>query len=431
MTANDPDILARLAALERDNEALQQKVAQYEQEEGFYRRLYENAPVGMYELDFESGRCVSVNQTVLDYTGYTRDEFLAMDPVTFLTDESRRRFLERYEKIRRGEPVPPRVEFQIKVKDGRIIWALLEIRFLRRQGRISGASVVLYDIDARKRAYQALVESEERFRRLVDTMNEGLVILDDEGRILYVNKQLEHVSGYRSEELVGHGVHEFLSPETSQLIHRRLSGQGENRQAAFEVAWQRKSGERLYSIVSPQILETAEGGRRTSFAVVTDITPKKKAENVLRRREKELREKNLRLEEMNTALQTLVKLREKDKLEIERAVSTHLKRLVGPLVEKLRSSGLSERQKLYIDLLSSNLEELASSCDSGFASQMMVLTPAETEVANLVRHGRTTKEIASLMNISVRTVDMHRLNIRRKLGLHRKGTNLRSFLLST
>jgi DNA-binding CsgD family transcriptional regulator len=91
---------------------------------------------------------------------------------------------------------------------------------------------------------------------------------------------------------------------------------------------------------------------------------------------------------------------------------------------------LNERQKLYIDLLSSNLEELASSCDSGFASQMLVLTPAETEVANFIRHGRTTKEIASLMNISIRTAEMHRLNIRRKLGIHGKRSNLRTFLLS-
>jgi DNA-binding CsgD family transcriptional regulator len=73
---------------------------------------------------------------------------------------------------------------------------------------------------------------------------------------------------------------------------------------------------------------------------------------------------------------------------------------------------------------------MSASHSKGLSSRFLVLTPVEMEVANFVRHGRTTKEIATLMNISSRTVDMHRLNIRRKLGIHRTGTNLRSFLLS-
>ena len=428
---NHTPVMARLAELERENRFLRQKCTEYEQEERTYRRLYEKAPVGMYELDFIVGRCVSVNQTVLDYTGYTREEFLAMDPVAFLTEESRRRFFERYEKIRRGEEVPASVEFQIKVKGDRVVWALLEIRFLRQEGRITGASVVLYNIDESKRTYLALAESEERFRRLVESMREGLIILDGEGRITYVNQHLEQVSGYRSDELVGKTVHEFLSPEASRLIHRRLSGEDRPPHPSFEMAWRRKTGERQYSIVSPQILVRAEGRRRRSFAIITDITPTKNAENVLRLREKELRAKNLRLEEMNSALQTLVKMREQDKAEIQNAVSSNLKRLVYPLVEKLRNSGLNDRQKIYLDMLSNNLEEMVSSHNNHLASRLLSLTPSEIEVANLVRHGRTTKEIASLMHISTRTVDMHRLNIRKKLGLHRQGTNLRSYLLAS
>lgn len=284
--------------------------------------------------------------------------------------------------------------------------------------------------DEDEQADLALAESEERFRRLVETMKEGLIILDAERRILYVNPHLEKVSGYRLEELVGNAVQDFLSPETARQVYRGTSDDDPNPRPSFEVAWQRKTGELQYSIVSPQFLETAEGGRHVSFAVITDITPKKNAENALRRREKELRDKNLRLEEMNTALQTLVRMRKQDKAEIQEAVSSNLKRLVNPLLEKLRASGLNDRQKAYLDLLSSNLEEMAAVRDNRFASRLLALTPSEIEVANLVRHGRTTKEIASFMNISSRTVDMHRLNIRKKLGLHRQGTNLRSYLLS-
>lgn len=433
MSQNDEhaSLMRRLSALEKENNALQQKLAQYEKGEQRYRHLYENAPVGMYEVDFVSGRCVSVNRFVLQYTGYTQEEFLAMDPVDFLTEASREHFFERFEKIQRGEEVPTSVEFQIKIKDGRTLWALFEIQYIRKEGRIMGASVVLYNIDERKRALMALAESEQRFRRLVETMNEGLVILDNEGRLTYVNKHLEEISGFSTEELVGRKIQEFLSPEASRHVYQRITGQDKNPRRSFEMTWKRKSGEQKYSIISPQVLPGAEDGASGSFAIITDITAKKKAENAVRRREKELQNKNAQLEEMNTALRTLVNLREHDKSEIENRISANLQQLVAPLVEKLQSSGLNDRQKIYTKLLSAYLDEITSSFNQIPPPHLLVLTPAEIEVANLVKHGRSTKEIASLVNISARTVDMHRLNIRRKLGLHKKGTNLRSFLLST
>lgn len=269
-----------------------------------------------------------------------------------------------------------------------------------------------------------------RFRKLVETMREGLLVLDGEGRLTYVNKHLEEISGYATEELVGHPVHEFLPPEAARLIYSKLSGEHPQPRRPFEIAWQRKDGETRHSIVSPQILDEARTGLGGGFAVVTDITAKKKSEHALRRRERELQAKNVRLEEMNLALQTLVKMRANDKDEIESALSMKLQQLVEPLVEKLHSSGLNERQRMILTQLSANLAEISTSCHERIPSQFLVLTPAEMDVANLVKHGRTTKEIAALMNISARTVDMHRLNIRRKFGIYGRGTNLRSFLLS-
>jgi PAS domain S-box-containing protein len=271
---------------------------------------------------------------------------------------------------------------------------------------------------------------ELRFRKFVETMTEGLIVMDGDERITYVNRHLEDLSGFRADELEGRKIHEFLSPETSELIRRKLSGDDEQPRRSFEIAWQRKSGEMQYSIVSPRLLAGDHNGIEGSFAILTDITAKKQAEQALRRREQELESQNARLEEMNLALQTLVKMREKDRAEMENALAANLQRLVEPLIEKLRSSGLSDHQKMVVTMLTANLAEITSARNTGLASRFTVLTPAEMEVANFVKHGRTTKEIAALMNISARTVDMHRLNIRRKLGIHRKGTNLRSYLLS-
>lgn len=284
--------------------------------------------------------------------------------------------------------------------------------------------------EALRRKLNRYEKMELRFSKLVETMTEGLIVMDGEARITYVNRHLENLSGFRADELEGRKIHEFLSPETSELIRSKLSGEDEHPRRSFEIAWQRKNGETQYSIVSPRVLDRARNGIGGGFAILTDITAKKRTEQALRRREQELKSKNARLEEMNLALQTLVKMREKDRADIESALAANLRRLVEPLIEKLRSSGLSDRQKMVVTMLSANLAEITSARNTGLASHFTVLTPAEMEVANFVKHGRTTKEIAALMNISARTVDMHRLNIRRKLGIHRKGTNLRSYLLS-
>lgn len=432
MLKNESHTIAmrRLRTLENQNRKLARRIAQVEKRAQRYRHFYENAPVGMYEIDFASGRCLTVNRFVLAYTGYTREEFLAMNPTDLIAEASRDLFEEHFGKIRCGEAAHASVELQIRCKKGPKRWVLFEIQDARMQGP-QAASVVFYTMDEQKRALKALADSEQRFRRLVETMKEGLIILDRDGRLIYVNQHLEEISGYSTEELIGHAIEEFLSPEGLHFLQRRLSGQDDDLQRAFEIAWKRKNGELRYSIISPQILPGGDGDGGGSFAIITDITAKKKAEDAVRRREKELRHKNDQLAEMNTALRMLAKLREQDKSEIENRVTANLQQLVEPLIEKLQNSGLNDRQKIYTQLLSANLKEITSSFNQRVSPHLLVLTPAEIEVANMVKHGRTTKEIASLMMISARTVDMHRLNIRRKLGLHKRSTNLRSYLLST
>ena len=103
LSETSPDV----KRLSEENKALQEKVIKFEKAELKFHHFFENAPVGMYEIDFVSGGCTSVNRYVLDYTGYSREEFLAMNPEDFFTAASRGDFLERFEMIRQGESVPP------------------------------------------------------------------------------------------------------------------------------------------------------------------------------------------------------------------------------------------------------------------------------------------------------------------------------------
>jgi DNA-binding CsgD family transcriptional regulator len=132
--------------------------------------------------------------------------------------------------------------------------------------------------------------------------------------------------------------------------------------------------------------------------------------------------KTSKLEEVNTALRVLLKRREEDKAVLEEKVLFNMRELVILLLEKPQRTGLDKRQKVYVSILESNLTDIISPFSRRLSSLYLDLTPTEMEVANLVKHGKTTKEMAELLDLSGRTIDTHRDNIRRKLGIKTKKT---------
>jgi DNA-binding CsgD family transcriptional regulator len=136
------------------------------------------------------------------------------------------------------------------------------------------------------------------------------------------------------------------------------------------------------------------------------------------------------LEEANTALKVLLRQREDHKVDVEERVLNNLKQIVMPSIETLKASGLNKNQMDYVNVLVTNLKDLVSPFTQKLSSQYLDLTPKEIQVANLVKEGKTTKEIAQLLNVTPNAVVFHRYNIRKKLGLKNKKANLRSYLLS-
>jgi DNA-binding CsgD family transcriptional regulator len=167
-----------------------------------------------------------------------------------------------------------------------------------------------------------------------------------------------------------------------------------------------------------------------NYLLEQEIEDRKRAENILRQREQELNTNAARLEELNTALKILVKRREKDRLELEQRLLRNVRELVLPYVEKLENSGLNSTQKAYLDIIRSNLDEILSPFSHRLSTDYLRMTPKEIDIANLIKQGKTTKEVAFLMKMSKRTVEAHRDRIRRKLGLRHRKINLRTHLLA-
>jgi len=150
----------------------------------------------------------------------------------------------------------------------------------------------------------------------------------------------------------------------------------------------------------------------------------------LREREKELAAKNENLQEVNTALKVLLKRREEDRIELEEKIVANVREMVLPYIDKLKRKGLDETQGGLLDIVENNLKDVVSGFQRGLTSTCKNITPTELKVADLVRQGRTTKEIANVLDCSIRAIEFHRGNLRRKLGLKGRKGNLRSHLLS-
>ena len=157
---------------------------------------------------------------------------------------------------------------------------------------------------------------------------------------------------------------------------------------------------------------------------------RKRVELKLLTREQELETQTRDLEEVNSALKVLLNQREADKKELEERIVGNFRELVRPLLEKLKASGLNDRQKAFLEIAEIELKNILAPFLRKVSAGHLKLTPTEIQVANLVKHGKSTKEIASLMNLSIKTVQVNRNNIRRKLGIINKKINLRTYLLS-
>jgi DNA-binding CsgD family transcriptional regulator len=161
-----------------------------------------------------------------------------------------------------------------------------------------------------------------------------------------------------------------------------------------------------------------------------DITPIMQAQEILRKKEEELFQQKKMLEESNVALKVLLEHREKDRQSLEENVLANVRKLVIPYLEELNYRKMDERSRNLVEIILQRLEEIVSPFLNRLASLNRLLTPREIDVAAMVREGKTSKEIAELLTISVSGVDFHRKQIRSKLDLTNEKSNLRSYLLS-
>jgi PAS domain S-box-containing protein len=294
----------------------------------------------------------------------------------------------------------------------------------------------IWSIMKRQRSAEALRVSEERFRTVADFTYNWETWQGDDGRYIYISPACERTTGYRVEEFMNDPdlVMKIAHPDDRALLVRHEQKLVIEQVYNFDFRIITRDGEERWINHICQSVFSPDGkslGRRASNR---DITLRKKLEIELDRDnqqlEKLVKTRTAELEELNAALKVLLQYRETQKTEIEQRMLANVNELVTPYLEKLKTSQLGVTQKAYIDIVETNLKDILSPFLHHLSMTQYNLTPQEIQIATMIKSGRASKEMASILNVSGRTINFHRENIRKKLGLRNKEVNLRSHLLS-
>ncbi|UCH14630.1 MAG: PAS domain S-box protein [Bacteroidales bacterium] len=136
---------------------------------------------------------------------------------------------------------------------------------------------------------ELLKKSEERYRMLIETMNDGLGVLDTQNKVTYINKALCNMLEYNCDEVIGNNITDFFDDKNKEIIGKQLELRRKGISKPYEIEWKGKNDKRVITNMSPRPIYNEKGDFEGSFAVVTDITESKKAERNLKESEQKYR----------------------------------------------------------------------------------------------------------------------------------------------
>ncbi len=377
----------------------------------------------------KKGKVVYCNKRCEEVMGYSQEEFCSLDFDFFdlISEESKKSVKSAFAKHLKGQEIEP-YEYRLVTKGGDKLDAIITTKLIHYEGDTAILGIVT-DITQRKKMEDALSESEAKFRALAESAPAAIIIVVGED-FIYVNPAFETLAGFTKEEALSLKFWELIHPDMRELIKERgLARQrGETVPARYELKALIKDGqERWFDIAASSI---NYGGQTATLAMAYDITASKQTKDALLVREQELKNKAHDLEEMNAALRVLLKKRDEDKLEFEEKIQFNVKQLIDPYLYDFEKTRLSSRQATLLGIIKNNIDEIISPFARNFASIKYRLTPQEIKIASLIRQGKTTKIIAELMGLSLRTIEFHRTKIRHKMGLKDKTDSLQAYLLN-
>lgn len=396
-----------------------------------FRTLAENIPGAVYRCACDKEWTVEfLNENIYDLAGYPPSDFIgnkvrSYASIIHVDDVA---MVEKivFEQVKKREPFV--LEYRIMHRDGAIRWVYEKGRGVYDQnGNVLYLDGVIFDVTERK---QVELQA-KRWLGLLDATRDGIFIFDPESLYFsYVNQGAIDQTGYSRAELLTMTPLDIKPEFTKQRFRQMIAPMVADELPVrfFATVHRRKDGSDVPVEVILQII-APEGGSRHFVALVRDITERKLVEEALKESEQKLKKQKLALEQKNLALQEILGQIEIEKKQIKEGVVANVEELLLPSLRKLRRKGSALDNK-HIDLLEKSALQLTSGFGMRVSERRWRLTPREIEICNMIKSGLSSKEIAELISVSSRTIEIHRNNIRKKMGLSRKKVNLTTHLQS-
>ncbi len=408
--------------------------------------------------------------------GYTKKEFYAGRVREMVCQEDLEKYMSNYRRLINGKIKMFDMEKRYRCKNGEVIWTgvrgvaavdpkdgkkclayyirditpgkqtveklrescdQLAVRVRQRAQELKEFNRKLSIVHAEcRKAEEALRGSEGRFRTLVENIP-GVVYRRCWGNSCcdkgFFSEATGDITGYAASDFVGRQGRDFseiVHPDDRQRVKKSITEALRRKESYVleyriicvqgKIRWVCERGKGIYD---------EKGNVRWLDGVILEITARKQAEEALQESEAQLREQKNALEQKNAALQEVLRQIEDEKRKKERDVMVNVERLIVPVIKKLKRKG-SRFDRRYIDLLEKNVDELTSTFAGQISMSQWRLTPREMEICNMIKTGLPSKEIAELLSVSHRTVEIHRHSIRKKFGITNKDINLTVYLKS-
>ncbi len=391
-------------------------------------RILDHIGDGVYGID-KRGYINFMNRALMERRGIKREQYWHLHYLDLIDPAYHEQAKKNFERVMGGENGMP-LELRFTDPGGRSRVVEVHSRPVRESGRVVGLLGISRDITTRKQAEEQLWVNQEQLRLALRAGRQGYFDWEVPRDRIYYSEQYLELLEYGRDELEPsiRSWKKRIHPQDKTAVLRTLQEHLDGRTLRYEATYRMrvKSGAwRWFRGHGEVVTRDAEGRPLRMMGTIADVTTYREFEEELERR---VEERTVELVEVNSALKVLLRQREQDKTDAGETMAANLKFMVLPYLNKLKQSGLDIRQKEWVSLIDENLTKVFSPFVRKLSTQYATLTPKEIQVAERIRSGKTSKEIAEMMGISVRTVDVLRYSVRKKLGLNRKKANLQSRL---
>ncbi len=299
----DEGKVTRVVTVIRNITDYKQTMTALQESEEKYRSLVERANDGIGIV--QDSLIKYINPSLAKLTGYTAQELIDTPILNYIHPKVLSEVINRYEQRMAGQSVPPIYETKILLKHNKVLEVEVNAGVISYQGKPADFAIIR-DITERKQAEQALQESEEKYRTILENIEDGYYEVDLAGNLTFFNDAMCKIHGYPREELMGMNNREYTNEETAKMVYKNFNKVFQTGEPTKIFAYEiiRKDGSRRVNEASVSLITDSEGAPTGFRGIIRDITERQEVEQALRESEARYR----RLIELSPDAITLIDL---------------------------------------------------------------------------------------------------------------------------